>query len=51
MQKKKQDAPKLSEEHFLNINKIQADILDSRVVRPVGPRFYQTVVDIKIQRN
>jgi len=48
---KKHDAPKLSEEHFLNINKIQADILDSRVVRPVGPRFYQTVVDIKIQRN
>ena len=48
---KKQDAPKLSEEHFLNINKIQAEILDSRVVRPVGPRFYQTVVDIKIQRN
>ena len=48
---KKQDAPKLSEEHFLNINKIQAKILDSRVVRPVGPRFYQTVVDIKIQRN
>ena len=48
---KKQDAPKLSEEHFLNINKIQAEILDSRVVRPVGPRYYQTVVDIKIQRN
>ena len=48
---KKQDAPKLSEEHFLNINKIQADILDSRVVRPVGPRFYQTVVDIEIQKN
>ena len=48
---KKQDAAKLSEEHFLNINKIQAKVLDSRVVRPVGPRFYQTVVDIKIQRN
>ena len=48
---KKQYAPKLSEEHFLNVNKIQAEILDSRVVRPVGPRFYQTVVDIKIQRN
>ena len=48
---KKQDAPKLSEEHFLNINKIQANILDSRVVRPVGPRFYQTVVDIRIQKN
>ena len=48
---KKQDAPKLSEEHFLNIYKTHADVLDSRVVRPVGPRFYQTVVDIKIQRN
>ena len=48
---KKQDAPKLSEEHFLNINKIQAKIMTSRVVRPVGPRFYQTVVDVKIQKN
>jgi tRNA (guanine37-N1)-methyltransferase len=48
---KKQDAPKLSEEHFLNINKIQAKIMTSRVVRPIGPRFYQTVVDVKIQKN
>ena len=48
---KKQDAPKLSEEHFLTLNKIQAKIIASRVVRPVGPRYYQTVVDIKIQRN
>ena len=48
---KKQDAPKLSEEHFLNINKMQGIILTSRVVRPVGPRFYQTVVDIEIEKN
>tara|TARA_Y100000590_G_C15653368_1_gene989641 strand:+ start:332 stop:1171 length:840 start_codon:yes stop_codon:yes gene_type:complete len=48
---KKQDAPKLSEEHFLSINKTQAKINYSRVVRPVGPRFYQTVVDVKIQKN
>ena len=48
---KKQDAPKLSEEHFLNINKMQGMILTSRVVRPVGPRFYQTVVDIEIEKN
>tara|TARA_B100000929_G_scaffold80559_1_gene62884 strand:- start:5863 stop:6702 length:840 start_codon:yes stop_codon:yes gene_type:complete len=48
---KKQDAPKLSEEHFLNINKMQGMILTSRVVRPVGPRFYQTVVDIEIKKN
>ena len=48
---KKQDAPKLSEEHFLNTNKMQGIILTSRVVRPVGPRFYQTVVDIEIEKN
>jgi len=48
---KKQDAPKLSEEHFLNMNKMQGIILTSRVVRPVGPRFYQTVVDIEIEKN
>ena len=48
---KKQDAPKLSEEHFLNINKMQGIVLTSRVVRPVGPRFYQTVVDIEIEKN
>ena len=48
---KKQDAAKLSEEHFLSVNKIQARITSSRVVRPVGPRFYQTVVDIEIEKN
>jgi tRNA (guanine37-N1)-methyltransferase len=48
---KKQDAGKLSEEHFMSVNKTNADILTSRNVRPVGPRFYQTVVDVKISKN
>jgi tRNA (guanine37-N1)-methyltransferase len=48
---KKQDAAKLSEEHFLSINKIDAKIITSRNVRPVGPRFYQTVVDVEISKN
>ena len=48
---KKQDAPKLSEEHFLNVNNTQSKIISSRIVRPVGPRFYQTVVDVEIQKN
>ena len=48
---KKQDAPKLSEEHFLNMNKMQGIIITSRVVRPIGPRFYQTAVDIEIEKN
>ena len=48
---KKQDAPKLSEEHFLNINNIKSKIISSRIVRPVGPRFYQTVVDVEVQKS
>ena len=48
---KKQDAPRLSEEHFTSVNKTNAEIITSRNVRPVGPRFYQTVVDVKISKN
>jgi|TARA_B100001750_G_C15516374_1_gene607553 tRNA (guanine37-N1)-methyltransferase len=47
---KKQEASGLSEEHFLSINKIPATITCSRIVRPIGPRFYQTVVDAEIQK-
>jgi len=25
-------------------------ILKSKIVRPVGPRFYQTVVDVRIEK-
>ena len=48
---KKQDAVKLSEEHFLSINKTNTQIITSRNVRPIGPRFYQTVVDAEISKN
>jgi tRNA (guanine37-N1)-methyltransferase len=46
----KQDVSKLSEKHFLEIAKIKSEILDSKIVRAVGPRYYQTVVDIKITK-
>ena len=29
---------------------VKYELLASRVVRAVGPRFYQTVVDIKIEK-
>ena len=48
---KKQDAAKLSESHFLKTNATHSKILNSKIVRPVGPIFYQTVVDVKIQKN
>ena len=48
---RKQYAPRLSEEHFMSVSKTNAEIIISRNVRPVGPRFYQTVVDVKISKN
>jgi tRNA (guanine37-N1)-methyltransferase len=47
---KKQDAPKLSEEHYLEVTTVKSEILGSKIVRAVGPRYYQTVVDIKITK-
>ncbi|MFB5619792.1 MAG: class I SAM-dependent methyltransferase family protein [Nitrosopumilus sp.] len=45
---KKSEAGKLSEEHYLKITPVKSEILDSKIVRAVGPRYYQTVVDVKI---
>ena len=45
---KKSEAGKLSEEHYLQISPVKSEILGSKIVRPVGPRYYQTVVDVKI---
>ena len=47
---KKSDAAKLSEQHYMQITPVKSTILGSKIVRPVGPRFYQTVVDIKIKK-
>jgi tRNA (guanine37-N1)-methyltransferase len=47
---KKSDAGKLSEEHYLQVTPVKSEILDSKIVRAVGPRYYQTVVDIKISK-
>ena len=47
---KKSDAAKLSVEHYLDVTSVSSIILGSKIVRPVGPRFYQTVVDIEISK-
>lgn len=47
---KKLDAGKLSEEHYLQVTPVKSEILGSKIVRAVGPRYYQTVVDIKISK-
>ena len=47
---KKSDAVKLSEQHYLDVTSVKSTILGSKIVRPVGPRFYQTVIDTKIEK-
>ena len=47
---KKSKAGKLSEEHYLQVTPVQSEILGSKIVRAIGPRYYQTVVDVKISK-
>jgi len=47
---KKSQAAKLSEKHYLDTTSIKSKILNSKIVRAVGPRYYQTVVDVRITK-
>ena len=47
---KKSAAAKLSEQHYMDVTPIKSTILGSKIVRPVGPRYYQTVIDVKITK-
>jgi len=47
---KKTEAPQLSEKHFKEICPVISKIINSKLVRAVGPRYYQTVVDVKITK-
>ncbi len=46
----KSKAAKLSEKHYSEITPIKSNIIDSKIVRAVGPRYYQTVVDVRITK-
>jgi len=45
---KKNEVSRLAKEHFLEVMRNKAEVLGSKIVRPVGPRFYQAVVDAKL---
>ena len=47
---KKQDAASLSEDHLKNKSPVDIRIIGSRLVRAVGPRYYQTVVDAEVKK-
>ena len=47
---KKAEAGRLTEEHYKKITPVKSEILDSKIVRAVGPRYYHAVVDIRITK-
>ena len=46
----KSQAAKLSEKHYQEVSPVKSKILYSKIVRAVGPRYYQTVVDVRITK-
>lgn len=48
--KTKHEAPKESEKHILEVSPVKVEVLSSKLVRAIGPRYYQTVVDVKISK-
>ncbi len=47
---KKDQVSSLAPQHFLSVVNVKSEILGSKIVRPVGPRFYQAVVDAAISK-
>lgn len=47
---KKSEVAGLAKRHFLEVIKNKSEVLSSKIVRPVGPRFYQTVVDARVSK-
>jgi len=40
----------LAPQHFLEVVNVKSEVLGAKIVRPVGPRFYQAVVDAAISK-
>ncbi|HXG13527.1 MAG TPA: class I SAM-dependent methyltransferase family protein [Candidatus Nitrosotenuis sp.] len=47
---KGQDPVEISKQHYLEVTPVRSEILGGRMVRAVGPRYYQTVVDVRITK-
>ncbi|HXU96345.1 MAG TPA: class I SAM-dependent methyltransferase family protein [Candidatus Nitrosotalea sp.] len=47
---KKEYVSSLASQHFLSVVNVKSEVLGAKIVRPVGPRFYQAVVDAVISK-
>jgi tRNA (guanine37-N1)-methyltransferase len=47
---KRQDAVDVTVQHYMQVASVKSEVLGGRMVRAVGPRYYQTVIDVKITK-
>ncbi|MDE1766493.1 MAG: class I SAM-dependent methyltransferase family protein [Thaumarchaeota archaeon] len=47
---KKNQVSEVSASHFMSVVNVRSEILGSKIVRPIGPRFYQAVVDVMLYK-
>ena len=47
---KKEYVSSLASQHFLSVVNVKSEVLWAKIVRPVGPRFYQAVVDAVVSK-
>jgi tRNA (guanine37-N1)-methyltransferase len=47
---KRQDAVDVTAQHYMQVTPVKSEVLGGRMVRAVGPRYYQTVIDVKITK-
>jgi tRNA (guanine37-N1)-methyltransferase len=47
---KRKDAVEVTSQHYMQVTSVKSEVLGGRMVRAVGPRYYQTVIDVKITK-
>jgi tRNA (guanine37-N1)-methyltransferase len=47
---RKEYVSSLASQHFQSVVNVKSEILGAKIVRPIGPRFYQAVVDVAISK-
>lgn len=47
---KKHEVAELTTQHYMKITPIKSKILNAKIVRAIGPRYYQAVLDIRITK-
>lgn len=47
---KKNQVPEAAINHFMSVVNVKSEVFGAKIVRPIGPRFYQAVVDCTLSK-